>query len=429
MKFLIIDDSGSLRSLLKKRLLQRWPEAVITGYDPRREGRPGDDFSWDEFDIVFLDYDLGLKQETGIDWLPKVKQSVHAPSVIMVTGHGSENIAVRAIRQGADDYLIKYDVVAEKLYEMVEACLAQRQTTRNAPPNLPVAQQTDPRGNPQDSGTDAATMAHTPESLRWDIPGYQCITEIARGLATTLLAERHEDGKRVVLKVHNLHDTGASVVLKRFMQELNILSDLDHPNIIKVLDHGVTEQYFYYAVDYYPKGDLADAIKSGRLTTENTVAYVLQIARGLAAVHSAGILHRDIKPNNILFMNADTVVIADLGIAKDLACTESLTVDGQVMGTPFYMSPEQIGSKVIDRHSDIYSLGVLFFEMLTGDRPFPGSSIMEVAYKHVFDPAPPLPAALAVYQPILDKMLAKVPADRYRDVEQFIHDVTNTGSG
>ena len=430
MKFLIVDDSGSLRSLLQKRLLQKWPQALIKGYDPHREGRPDSSFPWSEFDIVFLDYQLGLERETGIDWLPEIKRIPAAPSVILVSGHGSESVAVRAIREGADEYLIKYDVVTDKLYEVVETCLAQRRTV-SAPeliaPVLPQTNTTD--GRLQDTGTAVAAVAHEHGLSHWDIPGYKCLSEIARRLTITLLAERLEDGRKVVLKVQKLQDNDSPVLFKRFSQELNILSDLDHPHIIKVLDQGVTDRYFFYVVDYYPLGDLTGVISGGATPPAKAFAYILQIARGLAALHSSGIVHRDIKPSNILFADADTLVIADLGIAKDLASSEALTAHGQVMGTPFYMSPEQITSREIDHRADIYSLGVLFYELLTGNRPFPGASIMEVAYKHAYDPAPLLPDALETCQPIMDKMLAKAPADRYQDLEQFIQDVINAGSG
>jgi serine/threonine protein kinase len=427
VKFLIIDDSGSLRSLLKKRLLQRWPEAEITGYDPRREGRPGGAFPWGDFDIVFLDYDLGVAQETGIDWLPEMKRSTDAPSVIMVTGRGSESVAVRAIRQGADDYLIKYDVVTDKLYETVAEILSLRQAEPKPVVTQTTLRREDNNSVWQTTGTGAA--AAPPDPARWDIPGYRCIAELARRLSITLLAERLEDGKMLVLKVQHLQGDSSPVQLKRFMQELAILSELDHPHIIKILDRDVTDQYFYYAVEYYPQGDLLGAIKRGNVTPEKARAYILQIAGGLAALHRAGIVHRDIKPSNVLFADADTLVITDLGIAKDLFCTEALTSHGQVIGTPFYMSPEQINSKEMDHRSDIYSLGILFHELLTGSLPFTGSTIMEVAYKHAYDTPPPLPEEHAIYQPIMGRMLAKAPGDRYQDLEQFIHAVTIAGSG
>ncbi|MGH8121100.1 MAG: protein kinase domain-containing protein, partial [Gammaproteobacteria bacterium] len=405
--------------------------AGITGFDPLREGRPGSDFPWREYDIVFLDYDLGRKGETGIDWLPGIKSSVPAPSVIMVTGHGSEKIAVRAIRHGADDYLVKYDVVAEKLFEMVEACLAERKTLHGPAVTRPDVQQPESGGGRQDSaGTGAMEAAEKLPDFHRDLPGYQCLALLAQGYnVSTVLAERHADGRRMVIKVLDLPESGVNVPLKRFMQELTILSGLEHPHIIKVRDRGVTEQYFYYAVDFYPEGDLADAISGGGITPAQAVAYILQIADGLTALHRAGILHRDIKPKNILFADAATLVIADLGIAKDLASSEPLTAHGQVIGTPFYMSPEQIESKIIDHRTDIYSLGVLFYELLTGTLPFPGNSILEVAYKHAFDPVPPLPAHLSAWRPVLDRMLAKSPEDRYLDMEQLVHDVMVTGSG
>jgi ActR/RegA family two-component response regulator len=426
VKILIVDDAGSIRSLLKKRLLQRWPDAEITGYDPIRERRPDNAFPWGDFDIVFLDYELGLEQETGIDWLPWIKRTSPAPYVIMVTGMGSESVAVHAIRQGADDYLIKYDVVTDKLYETVEEFLSRRTAGTNSESELPVLNRADNEKVLLATGTGITFTPFDPAS--WDIPGYKYIEKLARRLSMTLLAERIEDGKKVVLKVQYLKEDSPVVLLKRFMQELTILAEIDHPHIIRILDRGITDRYFFYAVNYYPQGDLLGAIRGGGVTPAMARRYILQIAGGLSALHRAGIVHRDIKPSNILFAATDSLVITDLGIAKDLSCAEALTSHGQVMGTPFYMSPEQINSNELDHRSDIYSLGILFHEMLTGTLPFPGSSIMEMAYMHAYDTPPRLPEGIAIYQAVMDRMLAKVPEDRYQDLEQFIQDMSAINS-
>lgn len=406
MRFLIIDDDASVRTLLKKRLQQKWPAAVIEAYDPVKSGVPAADFPWENYNLVFLDYDLGLDDLTGMDVLASIKQQENAPFVIMVTSHDSVDIAVKAIRQGANDYLIKYDVVTDKLFEMIDQALASGEISQDL--------------------KNIATSAHISSgpSQDWQIPGYTCLSEIRKGQSTTLLAERDEDKQRVVLKILTIQDGSSSaVMLKRFAQELNILTEIDHPNLIKVLDHGVTPGYAWYATEFMAKGDLARRIAQEKLAVQQIKNYILLIASGLLALHSKGIVHRDIKPSNILFKDDDTLVIADLGIAKDLSCDEAFTIQGDVLGTPYYMSLEQINGTQVDNRSDIYSLGVVLYELLTGERPFTGSSIMEVIYKHTSRKLPPLPEALKDWQPVVDKMLARDPDDRYQDLEQFIDSV------
>src|SRR3972149_6611123 len=382
MRFLIIDDDASLRALLKERLQQKWPVAVIETYDPLKSGIPDTNFPWENYNLVFLDYDLGLDD---------------------LTGHDSVDIAVKAIRMGANDYLIKYDVVTEKLFEMIDEALASGKISQNL------------------KKIATSIQINSGQSQDWQIPGYTCISEIRKGQSTTLLAERLEDKQRVVLKVLTIEEAKSSaVLLKRFAQELNILADLDHPNLIKVLDHGVTPNYAWYATEFMARGDLARRIAQEKLNPQQIKNYILLIASGLLALHRKGIIHRDIKPSNILFKDDDTLVIADLGIAKDLTCDDAFTIQGDVLGTPYYMSLEQINGSPVDKRSDIYSLGVVLYELLTGDRPFTGESIMEVIYKHTSHSLAPLPDTVEGWQPVIDKMLTRNPADRYQDLEQFI---------
>ena len=403
MRFLIIDDDASVRALLKKRLLQKWPAAVIEAYDPLKSGAPDTDFPWENYNLVFLDYDLGLDNLNGLDLLNRIKQQESSPFVIMVTGHDSVDIAVKAIRQGANDYLIKYDVVTEKLFEMIDHALASGEISQDL--------------------KNIATSAQikSGQNQEWQIPGYTCLSEIRKGQSTTLLADRLEDKQRVVLKVLTIQDAKSSaVLLKRFAQELNILADLDHPNLIKVLDHGVTPNYAWYATGFMTRGDLARRIAQGKLTPKQIKSYIMQIADGLLVLHQKGIVHRDIKPSNVLFKDQDTLVIADLGIAKDLSCEEAFTIQGDVLGTPYYMSLEQINGSPVDKRSDIYSLGVVLYELLSGERPYTGESIMEVIYKHTSQNIPALPDSVKHWQPVINKMLAKKVGDRYQDLEQFI---------
>ena len=423
MRFLIIDDSSSLRRYLKKRLQDKWFEAEVEGYDPGRRGKPYDQFPWDNYDVVFLDYYLGFEDETGLDWIPKIKDHKPAPAVIMITGEGDESIAAQSIKRGADFYLIKYDLGSDLLFDTVLQALAdlaptaqdlwQQATTGAQKETSDKKESKDVTGSSQDTTTEI-----------WRIPGYKILSEVAAGnWSTTLHAKRKDDGRDVILKVQDIHEVSDPSLLKRFMQELNILSNLNHPNVVKILDHGHTENYAYYAMEFLPNGDLAKRIEKGKLTADKAINYVIQIAKGLSVLHSKNIVHRDIKPSNILFNKEDNPVISDLGIAKDLSNADELTARGDILGTPYYISPEQINGKPVDKRTDIYSLGVVFYEMLTGKRPFDGNSVIEVAYQHAYDEPPPLPVELTAYQPLLEKLLAKNPDDRYGSIEDFISEI------
>lgn len=421
MKFLIIDDDASLRNLLKKRLLKRWPEAGIDDLDPVKSGVPGPDFPWAGYDIVFLDFDIGFNDVNGLDVLAGIKQHEQSPMVIMVTGQGSEDVAIKAIRRGATDYLIKYDVVTDKLFEMIEEALAESEITGDLKA-ISTAGRLDTTANRNE-----AADKHYLE--RWEIPGYGCHSEITRGQVSTLLAERMDDQQQVILKVLKFENTPATTLLiKRFTRELNILTDMDHPHIIQVLDHGVTGDCAYYAIPYLGGGDLTQRIRRGEITPEQAVDYIRQIADALQALHQRGIIHRDIKPSNILFKNEHTLVIADLGIVKDLASDEALTAHGEVLGTPYYMSIEQFNGSPVDKRSDIYSLGILFYELLAGVVPYGGESIMQVVYKHSYEKPPALPATVKKWQAVIEKMLAKDPEDRYQDMDEFLQAVQVTES-
>ncbi len=410
MKYLIVDDCAHTRWLLKKRLLQKWPSAEIEEYDPAVSGLPDPRYPWSRHDIVLLDYDLGLDAETGIDLLVRIKDSPHPPIVIMVTGMGNENVAVNAIRKGADDYLVKNDVATDRLFEMISDAVRARETAAQS--------------------ADAAADVRR-ELGDWDIPGYRCLAVVAKGLSTTTLrAERLSDHKPVILKVLQIQKNGGNATaVKRFTQEIEILSRLHHPHVIEILDHGhIGDRIHYYATEYIHLGDLARCIERGGVTTARALDYVSQIASGLEALHRQNIVHRDVKPSNILFKDRDTLVIADLGIAKNLAGVEALTVMGDILGTPYYISPEQINNRPVDQRTDIYSLGVMFYELLTGRVPYAGNSLFAVVYQHNHEPVPKLPPPLARYQPVLERMLAKSPEQRYSDMGEVMNALAAVGT-
>lgn len=149
------------------------------------------------------------------------------------------------------------------------------------------------------------------------------------------------------------------------------------------------------------------------------MSFVKQIASALAKIHSVGILHRDLKPGNIMLREDGSIALIDFGLAKRMRLEQEITGSGEIFGTPYYMSPEQGHANEVDERSDIYSLGIIFYEMLSGEKPFRASDAMGIIYKHTHEPIPMLPVAHAQYQTVINLMLAKKPEDRLQNVDEI----------
>jgi serine/threonine-protein kinase PpkA len=188
--------------------------------------------------------------------------------------------------------------------------------------------------------------------------------------------------------------------------------------VARIYDQSFTGDNPYLAMEFLPSGTLAGQIRGG-ISSRDALRITSQIAHALDAIHAKGIVHRDLKPANILFRTDGRPVIVDFGLAKDLALNSTLTMTGQLLATPRYMSPEQCLGHAVDGRSDLYSLGVIFYEMLTGQRIFQPADAMQVINMHVQAPVPQLPAQLAGYQSILDRLLAKKPEDRFQSAREL----------
>ena len=260
------------------------------------------------------------------------------------------------------------------------------------------------------------------------IPGYRVHRKIGKGgMATVFLATQESFERKVALKIIADSAFGGRQHAEQFMQEARIVGSFSHPHIVPVYDVGRIEQFHYMAMDYLQGGDLISWIRSG-LQPEECEQIIIQVARALHFAHGKGYIHRDVKPENILFREDNSAVLTDFGIAQPL---RTANVEGQrlILGTPSYMSPEQIQGKTIDSRTDLYALGIMFYQMLTRELPYRAADIKSLALMHIKADLPKLPFALKRYQPILDKLLAKDPARRFDSALAFIKALENCRDG
>ena len=252
--------------------------------------------------------------------------------------------------------------------------------------------------------------------------GYRVERKIGSGgMSDVFLATRERDEQQVVLKVLDMKSEKKRHLLSRFIQEYNLVSRIEHPNVVRIFDQGITEDHAFIAMEYMDGGDLRALVKS-HPAPEQVLDLALQAAKALQAIHARGIVHRDLKPENLMMRSDGSVALADFGIAKG-ENSAHLTHHDHIVGTPYYISPEQASTGRVDARSDLYSLGVILHEMLTGTKPYRGSTIAAIIGLHINGPLPRLPQGLELYQALIDRLMAKNPEDRYADAEALIRDL------
>lgn len=261
------------------------------------------------------------------------------------------------------------------------------------------------------------------------IPGYRIERKLGQGaMATVYLATHLALDRQVALKIMEASLTDDEESRQRFHAEGKIIAKIDHPNVVRIYDIGVYHGNFFMAMEYIEGGrTLKEEILESRtgVPPSRSAEVIKTMASALNYAHQLGYVHRDIKPTNILIRRDGSPVLTDFGIAKmmDRMAEATLTKKGWAIGTPSYMSPEQAKGDKVDSRTDTYSLGVMFFELLTGDKPYKAGDAFAIAAMHVNAPLPKLPKELAAFQPIINKMMAKQPAERYATVDQVVADL------
>ncbi len=262
----------------------------------------------------------------------------------------------------------------------------------------------------------------TMDFMQENIKGYSIKKQLGfGGMSRVFLAYDPKLKRNIAIKVLSPSYSSDKRITKRFVKEARTAAQLQHSNIISIYDVGKHKNQYYIAMEYL-KESLKNRMKKGVLKNdpEASLNIVKSIAEALLYAHRKGFIHRDIKPDNVMFRDDGTLILLDFGIVKAIRSESNLTRTGMSVGTPKYMSPEQMRAKKVDERSDIYSLGIVLFEILTGTPPFKDDDLITLAIKHAEGPVPQLPRKYEYIQPLLNKMIAKKPSERVRDCEGLI---------
>jgi len=399
MRLLLIVQDARYRSLLRHHVTCQWPGAELVMRSTRAHGVLPPEFLAQGFDAVVIDQDWHTGK--GLDWLRDLAERRGFAPVVFLADQGDAETARHARIFGAFAVLTKQNFAHATLVEVLtEAARVQRRALA------------DWRVSP------AAEESRRFGAVR--IPGYRCVRRLAGGSVSQLyLAESEKAGALMVIKVTpSVRDaSGVDQSFERFLQEYEIAHSLHHSSIVRCHELGVADDHAYLAMEYFPEGDLRRRIRSG-IGLPDALDIAAQIAGALGVLHEAGTLHRDLKPGNVLMRTAQRIALTDFGLAKHAALDMEITDPGIIFGTPHYMSPEQGHGEQVDGRSDLYSLGVILYEMLCGEKPFTDPNPMAIIYKHRNQPIPRMPAHVADWQPIVDILLAKRPEERYSTAAQ-----------
>ena len=367
-------------------------------------------------DLIISDVRMPGLDGYGLLSALRTQPATEAIPMILLTAHADHEGFRRSMKLGADDYLTK-PVDRQELLDAVAARLARARAGAAA------------RARPSETGGYAtlATASQLPQTAPEEdaskftrLTDYTLVRKLAEGgMSAIYLADQKSTGKRVVLKMIPLQRGVGQDVINRFVQEHAMLERLRHPNIVEIYAQGFNDDHLYIAMEYFELGSLAELL-TGALPESLCFDYAGQIARGLEAAHRAGIVHRDLKPDNIMVRKDKTLALTDFGIAKDLNSATSMTVRGEVLGTPSYVAPEQALGQPVGPAADVYSLGVMLFQMLTGKKPYQANDPQNILYQHVHSPIPKLPEDLAHLQDLMNYMMAKQPHQRPSDASAVL---------
>ncbi|MES2951228.1 MAG: protein kinase [Pseudomonadota bacterium] len=389
MKILVVDDEAGIRDNLV-RLLR------LEGFDvvEANDGRAGLDMARREVPDLVLS-DVMMPELDGYGFLEALRADSATASIpfIFLTARTDRMDRRQGMNLGADDYLGK-PFTRDEVLDAVSARIKRKKMLEQSKPN-------------QDA------VASDPVRIK----GYRVLRRLGGGgMSEVFLAERESDGAEVALKLLDTRQHQDANLLHRFIQEYALLEQINHPNVARIYDHGFTDTHAFITMEYFEHGDIRRRMASG-LSPFESLAIAVQVALALSQIHAQGIVHRDVKPDNLMLRADGSVALIDFGVAKHASQNLEHTQHGEIVGSPYYMSPEQAAGRPVSPASDIYCLGAIFFEMVTGKRPYVADTMESLLHQHVNAPPPRFESKYAEFQELLDLTMHKVVDKRFTNAQ------------
>jgi hypothetical protein len=411
-RILIIRHASGLVNRARRVAIERWPEAKLEVHDLAAYGKPPTDFRWDRYSNLLID-DEYLRRE-GLLWLSELRTRPGFPKIVRVPAEAKKHTPPAEIDVKAPPMAVPRKVEPRPDPAATIKPIRQDAKASSKPASPEEFAQTQAR-------VEAKRLADADAVLKAaGITGFTPVKSLGSGATANVALCERPDKSRVVLKVLKAEGSGDSDLLSRFVQEYFAASSIDSPYVAKVFEHGFTDTHAYIVMEYFPAGDLRARVARERPSVDESLLIVGSMLAALTSVHSAGIIHRDLKPANVMFRDDGTIALVDFGSARRDADPVAKTLAGVVIGTPYYLSPEQALGGTADERSDLYSVGVMLYELLTGQRMYAAGSLVALFEMHKNAPIPSLPATLSKHQRFLERLVAKSPELRYASAEEAL---------
>ncbi|MDT8991069.1 protein kinase [Curvibacter sp. APW13] len=388
MKILVVDDETSVRQNLA-RLLR------LEGFDvvEAADGQAGLALAEQELPDLILS-DVVMPVLNGHQFLEALRAHSATASIpfVFITALTDRVDRRQGMNLGADDYLYK-PFTRDDVLDAVHARLRRFQGAQ----------------------TLGAQVDVPAEGVQ--VKGYRILRRLGGGgMSEVYLAERESDGLVLALKLLDTRTSQNPRMLDRFIQECELLEQVKHPNVARIYGHGFTDTHAFISMEYFSHGDIRQRIAAG-ISPFEALTVTLQVAQALSQIHALGIVHRDVKPDNLMLRADGGVALIDFGVAKHAHQELEHTHHGELVGSPYYMSPEQAAGRPVHPSSDIYCLGVIFYEMVTGRRPYTADSMEGLLNLHLNAATPRFEPKYAEFQWLLDGMMQKQLDHRYRSAQ------------